>query len=379
MCEDFEDGHLGWEAWFSGSSFTECNGCPDGINDPARIRLTDAPGAARDGQWALDLPAEASAGYQGASLTYRSCDGDKRAGCPLVGYEQLYFRTWVRLAPDHGYVHHFLSLAGTQPAGYWDSDGNAGCRPNGTRHAGTTVDFNTDHELFFYTYYPEMNCDAGGYCSGQYAQDICDGCAGKDMPCENGLECCWGNHFEPDPPVVLPRDEWVCLEMMMKLDTPGAADGEMAFWMNDTLAHRATGMRWRDTSELKLNKAWLQHYIASGDAQQSHRIWFDDMVVSTARIGCSSGDGGTDDGDTGDGDPSDTDSETGTTETTTGTTDSDPNDTGGEGSAGGSPDGDDGSGCGCRNSSPPPAAIWGLVALGLGRRPRKRLTRQPAR
>lgn len=38
--------------------------------------------------------------------------------------------------------------------------------------------------------------------------------------------------------------------------------------------------------ELQLNKAWLQHYIAGDDADQSNRAWFDDVVVSTERIGC---------------------------------------------------------------------------------------------
>jgi hypothetical protein len=285
-CEDFEQGGLGWQSWFEQSIFTECNGCNAGVNNSNRIRLTDLAEDVYTGQWALHMPADSAAGYQGASLTFRSCDGEKQAGCQLTGYEKLHFRTWLKLAPDHQYVHHFLALAGTRLNAYWESDGNAGCRPNGFRWAGTTVDFNSNHELFFYTYYPEMNCDAGGYCSDSYAQNICDGCAAKDMPCTNGLECCWGNHFGPDPAVVLPRGQWVCLEMMMQLNTPTQADGEMAFWLDRELALHQTGMHWRDVSELQLNKAWLQHYIAGGDATQSNKIWFDDVVVSTAPIGC---------------------------------------------------------------------------------------------
>lgn len=63
----------------------------------------------------------------------------------------------------------------------------------------------------------------------------------------------------------------------------------MAFWLNDELVHEETTMHWRDVPELQLNKAWLQHYIAAGDAQQSNRIWFDDVVVSTEPIGCGTG------------------------------------------------------------------------------------------
>jgi len=285
-CEDFERGGQGFQAWFDSSIFTECNGCNGNVNNPSRIYLTNDPMDVHGGNWAVCMPAESAAGYQGASLTYRSCSGAKRAGCSLTGYDRLYFRTWVKLAPDHKRVHHFLAVDGSRPDRYWESDGNAGCRPDGARWAGTTLDFNTSHQLFFYTYYPEMHCDAGGYCSGTYAQDICTGCAAKNMPCTNGLECCWGNLYQPAPAVVLPRGKWVCLEIMMKLNTVGSADGEMAFWINDSLALQVAGMHWRDVPELQLNKAWLQHYIAAGDADRSNRVWFDDAVVSTERIGC---------------------------------------------------------------------------------------------
>ena len=287
MCEDFEDGHLGWREWFDQSAFTQCDGCPDGVNDPSRILLTDAPGAAASGDWALHMPAAEAAGYRGGSLTYRSCEGEKRAGCRLVGYEKLHFRTRVRLAEDHQYVHHFLAINGTQPNNYWDSDGNAGCRPNGRRAAGTTLDFNKDRELFFYTYFPDMKCDSGGYCSDEYVRRICEGCAQKDMPCSRGPECCWGNHFKPEEPVYIPRGRWVCLELMVELNTPGEADGTMAFWVDGALALEVPGMHWRDIPQLQLNKAWLMHYIAGGDAEQSNKVWFDDMVVSEEYIGCS--------------------------------------------------------------------------------------------
>ena len=285
-CEDFELGELGWADWFAASPFTECNGCRDGQNDPARIRLTSDPKLVHSGEWAVEMPAEESAGYQGGALTFRSCLGEKRAGCVLEGYDRLHMRTRVRLAEDHEYVHHFLAIAGTRPDRYWDSDGNAGCRPNGVRWAGTTLDFNADRELFFYTYFPEMRCDSGGYCSGDTVRRICEGCAAKEMPCAAGPECCWGNIFRPDEPVILPRGEWVCLELMMELNTPGEADGRMAFWVDGVLALEQTGMHWRDTPALQLNKAWLMHYIAGGDADQSNQVVFDDMIVSTEYIGC---------------------------------------------------------------------------------------------
>jgi hypothetical protein len=299
MCEDFEDGDLGWEAWFSQSPWVECDGCPGGVADPDRIRLENDPEAAHDGDWSLHLPAGAAAGYRGATLRYATCAGAQQAGCTLAGHDQLFFRTWVRLAPDHQYVHHFVGIGGSRQNAYWEANGNAGCRPNGERWAGTRVDLNAQHRLFFYTYYPEMNCDSGGYCSGSYAQNICDGCASKDMPCTDGLECCWGNHFSPEDPVVLEPGAWTCIEMTMRINTVGLSDGMMAFWVDDELAHEVTGMHWRDVPELQLNRVELQHYIANGDADESNRVWFDDVVVSTERIGCSDAPPG-DPGDSGD-------------------------------------------------------------------------------
>lgn len=384
MCEDFEAGGLGWQAWFEQSPFLECNGCPNGQNDANRIQLLDDAAAAHDGDWSLYMPAAAEANYNGAALTYRTCNGSAQQGCMLTGHDDLYFRTWVKLAADHQYVHHFLSIAGTQPDEYWGADGNAGCRPNGYRAAGTTLDFNTDHELFFYTYFPEMNCDSGGYCSGSYAQNICDGCAMKDMPCENGLECCWGNHFAPEPAVVLARDQWVCLELHMHINTPGQADGTMSFWVDDALALEQTGMHWRDVEALQLNKAWLQHYIDNGDADQPNRVWFDDVVVSTERIGC--GDAGDGDGDPGDGDgaPGDGDGDPGDGDGAPGDGDGEPGDgdgssgdgdAGGTGSEGPGADSDAGAqGCACRHTTAPARGgwLWSVLLLGLAARMRRR-------
>ncbi|MFO7604272.1 MAG: hypothetical protein R6X06_10735 [Gammaproteobacteria bacterium] len=72
----------------------------------------------------------------------------------------------------------------------------------------------------------------------------------------------------------------------MRLNTPGEADGEMAYWINDRLGHHQTGMHWRDIPELQLNAVWVMHYIAPGDAQQANRIWWDNIIISRGRIGC---------------------------------------------------------------------------------------------
>jgi hypothetical protein len=53
------------------------------------------------------------------------------------------------------------------------------------------------------------------------------------------------------------------------------------------------GLRLRTSTALQLNHLWLEHYIDEGPQRQNklanpnrvNRVWFDDVVVSTAYIG----------------------------------------------------------------------------------------------
>lgn len=279
LCEDFEGGDGDFDAFLAGSDFLD----GDGVGDPGRITL--AEDHAHGGRWAVHMPGAAESGYQGADLTWWSCDGPMDYNCPLIAHDQLYMRAWVRLAEDHTYVHHFLALEGSQPDDFWPR-GTAGCLPNGEVDMGTTLDFDADHSAFFYTYTPDMACDTA--CE-RYAdvEAICEECAGKGLPtCDAQPQCCWGNHYRPDTPVILPRGEWFCAEFSLVANTPGAADGSMAFWIDDALGHEATGLEWRTSPTLGLTRAQLRHYVAGGDSAVSNRVWFDDVVVSTERIGC---------------------------------------------------------------------------------------------
>lgn len=280
LCEDFETGEGDFDMWFAASDFLS----GPGTDDRGRIRM--ASDEVHSGQYAIYMPAEAGSGFQGAGLDWWACDGDQRTNCNLHSYNQLYFRAWVRFAENHRYIHHFLNIGGSQPDEFWYK-GLAGCLPDGVLTMGTTVDYREDtRESFFYTYFPEMSCDTR--CE-RYADvdSICQECLGKGVPtCTEQPQCCWGNTFEPDTPVVFPVGEWFCLEMMMKANTPEEHDGEMAYWINGELAHRETGMMWRISPTLALNRVRLQHYITSSDAGgHSNRVWFDDVVVSTSPIG----------------------------------------------------------------------------------------------
>ncbi|MFW5921033.1 MAG: hypothetical protein ACOCUS_04280 [Polyangiales bacterium] len=278
LCEDFEQGGGDFDTWFEQSDFVTSVG----RDDRGRIDLSSEQ--ARSGDWSVYMPAAESSGYQGADLTWVDCEGEQETNCTPSGHDQLYFRVWVRFAEDHQYVHHFLNVGGLDR--FWPY-GSAGCLPNGESGMGTTVDFDEGtHESYFYTYHLDMSCDTN---CDRYADvdAICSDCADKGFPtCTEQEQCCWGNHFRPDEPKPFPVGEWFCFEMTMEANTPGETDGSMAYWIDGELAHRAEGIRWRTTSDLQLNRARVQHYIASGDADSSNRVWFDDAVVSTERIGC---------------------------------------------------------------------------------------------
>ena len=64
-------------------------------------------------------------------MDWYACDGASRANCPLRSFDTLYFRVWIHFAPDHRYIHHFLSISGSQPDDFW-FHGSAGCMPNGS-------------------------------------------------------------------------------------------------------------------------------------------------------------------------------------------------------------------------------------------------------
>jgi hypothetical protein len=280
FCDDFEGMAKGIDAWYTASGWTE------NIGKSNAGRMTSST-QAHGGKYAVHYPAAASAGYQGADLIWRPCAGANKAGCkPLLGYKQLYLRTWVKLATDHKKVHHFLSVGGGPLDDYWAPYGNSGCRPNGKRGMGTTVESKpSTHATYFYSYFPAMTCDAASKCSN--AAQVCADCAKKDMPCTNGLECCWGKTFAPSPEVKLPLGKWFCVEMMMKANDVGQKNGEMAYWVDGKLGHQVKQMQWRTVSTLQLNRVRLQHYLTTGDAGgHSNRVWFDDVVVSTKPIGC---------------------------------------------------------------------------------------------
>ncbi|MFB3880842.1 MAG: hypothetical protein ACE149_06240 [Armatimonadota bacterium] len=231
------------------------------------------------------------------------------------GYEQLFLRFYVRFALDYGFDHHFCSLGGElDPPPY--PVGRAGIRPDNYWSTGvepTTSspqtyppkEFAPPGIWHFYTYWPEM----------------------RSYENEDGTgEKCYGNDFEPAQPVPVPRGQWICVEIMVKMNSaPDRSDGEQAMWIDGKLvAHFAPGtpvgywlrdifrndakkgepfggIRWRHDMRVNINKVKLENYVSERaferseayaashpgfaiDADQS-TAWFDHVVVSREYVG----------------------------------------------------------------------------------------------
>lgn len=212
--------------------------------------------------------------------------------------ETAFARFYVKFAADADYLHHFVHLGGYRPSTPYPQ-GHAGERPRGDERMTVGIEPFGDYGRYpapgiwnFYAYWPEMKVSA----DGRY----------------------WGNSLRPARPALVPRDRWQCVEVMLKLNSaPDRQDGELALWLDGTLAaHFApgarrgpwTGMgfslvenggepfegfRWRTDERLKINFFWLLHYVTGHAARQNrveppgrqNRVWFDQIVVATEYVG----------------------------------------------------------------------------------------------
>ena len=136
----------------------------------------------------------------------------------------------------------------------------------------------------------------------------------------------YGNDFEPREPVPVRRGEWICVEMMVKMNSrPDAHDGEQALWIDGKLVGRFAagtmrgawfkdnfridpaggpfeGFRWRADERVKVNRLWLSHYVTSDSAfprtdkyaaahpafkvnLKEQSVWFANLVTATEYVG----------------------------------------------------------------------------------------------
>ena len=208
----------------------------------------------------------------------------------LPGYDQLYVRFYVKFDPNCHPIHHFVHMGGYHPPTAWPQ-GGAGLRPAGDERFTTGIEpYGAKWRWDFYSYWMQMRSSPDGKS--------------------------WGHDFINDPQLKVERGAWICVELMMKMNTPlDAGNGEQALWIDgrpwakdgQVISHLGKGFprgkwvwdsflpepngepfegfRWRSTDELKLNFFWLLLYVTGAPAGHVSQVWFDDIVIAREYIG----------------------------------------------------------------------------------------------
>jgi len=213
----------------------------------------------------------------------------------MPGHDTVFVRWYVKFAEDMGKTSHVFSTPIANPVGEkwgWTKAGGAGRRPidafwttfESVRSKGVPM----PGVWHFYTYWPEMHS--------------------HETP-EGVGETTWGNNFSPFEPQPVQKGRWVCVEVMLKANTPGKYDGEQACWIDGKLAARFgpgvpkgywlrdrffndpsrepfEGYNWRTRDDVKINCYSMGLYVSPGEGVAPvSRMWYDDVVLATKYIG----------------------------------------------------------------------------------------------
>jgi hypothetical protein len=216
-------------------------------------------------------------------------------------FDKLHVRFYVKFPAEPGYIHHFVHIGGYHPGTDWPQ-GGAGERPRGDDRITVGIEpygaggrFEPPGAWNFYSYWGDMKVSTGGKF--------------------------WGNAMAPESPLVVPRDRWQCVEVMIKLnsikDGEPQHDGELALWLDGAESMRIKagtrrglwsgmgfslpreggepfeGFRFRTSPALKLNFVWMLHYVTGTNTERNkdtdppreNRVWFDNIVAATEYIG----------------------------------------------------------------------------------------------
>ena len=79
---------------------------------------------------------------------------------------------------------------------------------------------------------------------------------------------------------------WYCIEAHVRLNDPGQSNGMQEFWLDGQLEASREGLNFvRSYTDYGINAIFFENYWNAGSPQEQER-YFDNIVVSTQRIGC---------------------------------------------------------------------------------------------
>lgn len=209
----------------------------DGPGNPAVMYLTDR--MSRSGRRALEL--KYIPGTFGASFMYKQF---------FPGFEQLYFRWYQRWSPGFIWEPSATKMAIFRPRGGYPQ------------------------------FYPEVL-----WGNGQLA-----------IQAQVIAEANWDSknfYQNKGEPVTFQPERWYCIEVFVKLNTPGQADGELAAWIDGELKLAYDGREFRGATPLAPapstaridSVAVTGYYGGVTPVPQEQYSWIDDTVFSSQPIG----------------------------------------------------------------------------------------------
>jgi hypothetical protein len=195
--------------------------------------------------------------HTGLNMTYRFQD---RSGSEP---EEIYFRYYLRLGNGWSPTSDgkFPGIAGTYGRAGW-----GGRVPNG-------YDGWSARGLF-------GRASGGKTPIGNYTYHL------DDKKRKWGEHLLWGGPAGPDNRAHLENNRWYCIETYVRLNTPGEYDGILRGWIDGELTYDRTNLRFRDTTDLKIETVWLNLYHGGSlVAPSDHVLFIDNVVIARSYIG----------------------------------------------------------------------------------------------
>jgi len=293
LCEDWETGQIDTNIWNDRDISNSAIVSTEKYQDNYALEMTH--------------PSSESGGYLNSIWYHTGYNGFINHG-----FEHLYARWYFKAANDFESTTKIggFSIKKSDMSSYWDGHTGAGIRPDGITNGGgfrvvsSGASTGNIGEAEFYAYHTEQMLDRwsnGGTLFCKYYGDHTaappsyidtpgdiDGTSNYYCNWDRGTEYASAmgdkayNEYTGDR--VLEKDTWYCIEAELKINTPGLNDAEMRFWIDDELRGDWIGAKFRETSDMAIHL--FQITASSGSNHGTQHSYYDNVVVSTSRIGC---------------------------------------------------------------------------------------------